>query len=221
MRKTLFDALPPSVTSPGKSVSASTQAGASCVFELRDIVWRRSSHALDGGDCAVASAGAGRASVTASCAFRRQTAAKKIANAGRGSIKWARLIHTQPALQAPSLMRPELQAVCHFEDRREYAEYDESYQNRNYHDDDRRNQLRDHPHGSIKLALIYVRDRLCRFRKMSGLFAHGHHVSKQIRKELLLLQRSREGCAVNDCFAHLAQFRFEKTVAGDLSHEIQ
>jgi hypothetical protein len=38
MRKMLFDAPPPSVSSPGKSVSASTHAGASCDFELRDIV---------------------------------------------------------------------------------------------------------------------------------------------------------------------------------------
>src|SRR5213079_1974670 len=107
MRKMLFDALPPSVSSPGKSVSASTQAGASCDFELRDIVWRRSSHALDGSGCgcAIAAAGAGKASVKASCALTRQTAAKKIANAARGNIEWAKLIQTRPALQARSLTR--------------------------------------------------------------------------------------------------------------------
>src|SRR5262249_21678315 len=116
MRKTLFDALPPSVSWPGKSVSASTQAGASCGFELRGIVLRRSSHALVWSGCAIASAGAARASVTASCALTRHTAAKKIANAARGNIKLARLIHTQPALQALSLMRSHLQAVRHFED---------------------------------------------------------------------------------------------------------
>jgi hypothetical protein len=32
MRKTLFDAPPPSVSSPGKSVSASTQAGALAIL---------------------------------------------------------------------------------------------------------------------------------------------------------------------------------------------
>ena len=118
-----FDAPPPSVSSPGNSVSASTHAGASCDFELRDIVWRRSSHALDGSGCAMAAAGAGRASVKASCALTRQAAAKKIANAARGNIKCTRLIHTQPALQALSLMRPDLQAVRHFENRRQDAEY--------------------------------------------------------------------------------------------------
>src|SRR5881227_3330703 len=117
MRKTLFDALPPSVSSPGRSVSASTQAGASCAFELRDIVWRRSSHALDGSGCAIAAGGAGRASVKASCALTRQTAAKNIANAERGNIEWARLIHIQAAWQALSLMRSDLQAVGHFKNR--------------------------------------------------------------------------------------------------------
>src|SRR4030095_1131498 len=122
MRNTLFDALPPSVSSPGKIVSASIQAGASCVFELRDIVWRKSSHALDGRGCAIATE-AGRGAGKASCALTRQTAARNIANAARGNIECARLIHTHPALQALSLMRPELQAVRHFEDRREDAEY--------------------------------------------------------------------------------------------------
>src|SRR5215216_404863 len=102
MRKMLFDAAPPSVSSPGKSVSASTHAGACCDFELRDIVWRRSSHALDGSGCAIAAAGAGKASVKASCALTRQAAAKKIANAARGNIDCARLIHTLTALQALS-----------------------------------------------------------------------------------------------------------------------
>ena len=157
----------------------------------------------------------------ASCAFTRQTAAKKIANAARVNIKWARLIQTRPALQALSLMRSDLQAVRHFENRRQDTEYNQAYQSRDDHDDDRRNQLRDHPDGSIKLALIHVRDRLHRFGEMSGLFAHGHHVSKQIRKELLLLQRSRERRAVDDRSAHLAQFRFEKTVARYLGHEIE
>src|SRR6266496_5653253 len=123
MRKTLFDAPPPSVSSPGKSVSASTHSGAFCDFELRDIVCRRSSHALDGSGCAMAAAGAGRGSVKASCALTRQAAAKKIANAARGNIEWARLIHMQPALQALSLMRPDLQAVRHFENSRQDAEY--------------------------------------------------------------------------------------------------
>src|SRR5204862_1176896 len=97
MRKMLFDALPPSVSSPGKSVSASTHAGASCDFELRDIVWRRSSHALDGTGFAIAAGGTGRASVKASCALTRQTAANKIANAARGNIESAKLIQTRPA----------------------------------------------------------------------------------------------------------------------------
>src|SRR5215475_13111446 len=143
MRKTLFNALPPSVSSPGKSVSASTQEGASCVFELRDIVWRRSSHALDGRGCASMAGGAGKASVQASCALTRQAAATRIANA-RDTIKCARLIHTRPVLQALTLVRPELQAVCHFENRRQDAEYDQAYQNRDDDDNHRRNQLRDH-----------------------------------------------------------------------------
>ena len=41
----------------------------------------------------------------------------------RGNIEWTRLIHTQAALQALSLTRSDLQAVCHFEDRRQDAEY--------------------------------------------------------------------------------------------------
>src|SRR5918996_2148045 len=212
MRKTLFAALPPSVSSPGKSVSASTQSGASCVFELRDIVWRKSSQALDGSGSAIMTGGAGRASGKASCALARQAAAIRIANA-RYNIKWTRLLQTQPALQALSLMRPDLQAVRHFENRRQNTKYNQAYQNRDDHDDDRRNQLRDPPDGSIKFALIHIRDRLHRFGEMSGLFAHGHHVSKQIRKELLVLQRSRERRAVDNRSAHLAQFRFEKTVA--------
>src|SRR5215510_13008733 len=100
MRKTLFDALLPSVGSAGKRVSASTQAGASCVFELRDVVWRRSSHALDGrgslivgasseivGGAAIMGGGVGRSSGKATCALTRQTVAKKIANAARDNIK--------------------------------------------------------------------------------------------------------------------------------------
>src|SRR5258708_11356506 len=91
MRKTLAAAPPPSVSLPGKSVSAATHAGASCDFELRDIVWRRSSQALDGSGCAMAAGGAGRASVKASCALTRQAAAKKIANAAPGSIGWGEI----------------------------------------------------------------------------------------------------------------------------------
>src|SRR5262245_37748880 len=145
MRKTLFNALPPSVSSPGKSVSASTQEGASCVFELRDVVWRRSSHALDGSGagCASMGGGAGRPSVKASCALTRQAAAIRIANA-RDNIKCARLIHTRPVLQALSLVRPDLQAMRHFENRRQDAEHDQAYESRDNHDDNRRNQLRDH-----------------------------------------------------------------------------
>src|SRR5262245_46962583 len=100
MRKTLVDALLPSVGSAGKRVSASTQAGASCVFELRDVVWRKSSHALDGrgsatvgggsasmgGGAAIIRGGAGRASHQASLAITLQTADKKIANVARGNI---------------------------------------------------------------------------------------------------------------------------------------
>src|SRR4030095_14146563 len=112
MRKTLFDAVPPSVSSPGKSVSASTHSGASCVFELRDVVWRKSSHALEGRGWGSASmaGGAGRASVQASCALTWQTVAKKIANAARVNIERTRLIHIQRAWQALSLMRSDLQA---------------------------------------------------------------------------------------------------------------
>src|SRR4029453_8887988 len=143
MRKTLFDAVPPLVSSPGKSVSASTHAGASWVLELRDIVWRRSSHALDGSGCAMAG-GAGRPSVKASCALTRQRAERKIANAARVNIKCARLIQTGPALQALRLMRSSLQTVGHFENRRQDAEYNQAYQSRDDDDDPRRNQLRDH-----------------------------------------------------------------------------
>src|SRR6476646_1079300 len=147
--------------------------------------------------------GAGRASGRASCALTRQAAAIRIANA-RGNIEWTRLIHTRAALQALSLMRSDLQAVCHFENSRQNTEYNQAYQRRDDHDDDRRNQLRDHTNGSIKLALIDVRDRLHRFGEVSGLFAHGHHVSKQIRKELLLLQSGRERRAIYHRSAYLA-----------------
>src|SRR5437762_6837023 len=103
MRKTLLDAGPPSVSSAGKSVRASTQAGASCAFELRDVVWRRSSYALDGigWGSAIIGGGAGRPSVKASCALTRQAAAIRIANA-RDNINSAEIIHIQPALQAPT-----------------------------------------------------------------------------------------------------------------------
>src|SRR6266487_3970724 len=97
----------------------------------------------------------------------------------------ARLIHTQPALQALSLMWPDLQAVRHFENRRQDAEYNQAYQKRDHHDDDRRNQLRNYPDRPIEFALIDVRDRLHSFGEMPGLFAHGHHVGEQIGKELL------------------------------------
>src|SRR6266571_340763 len=102
MRKTLFDAGPPSVTSAGKRVSASTQAGASCVFELRDVVWRRSSHALDGmgWGSAIIGGGAGRPSVKASCALTRQAAAIRIANA-RDNINSAE-INSHPTCFASS-----------------------------------------------------------------------------------------------------------------------
>ena len=96
----LFDALPPSVSSPGNSVSASTHTGASCVLELRDLVWRKSSQALDGSGLAIEAGGAGRASGKASCALTRQTVAKRIANAARGNIEGAKLIQIRPVLQA-------------------------------------------------------------------------------------------------------------------------
>src|SRR6266704_6825646 len=91
MRKMLFAVLPLSVAWPGKRVSASTQAGVFCVLELRDAFWRRSSHALSGKGCAFISAGEGRASLKASCAYTRETAAKKIARTTRASIGFARL----------------------------------------------------------------------------------------------------------------------------------
>src|SRR5882724_138821 len=87
----LFDVPPPSVASPGKRPSASTHAGAFWVFEFRDAFWRRSSQALSGRDCAVISAGEGRASLKASCALTRQIAAKEIARATRTNIGLARL----------------------------------------------------------------------------------------------------------------------------------
>src|ERR1051325_423976 len=213
MRKTLFEAAPPSVSSPGKSVSASTHAGASCVFELRDIVCRRSSHALDGTDsllegasaivsasfavvpgAAIKGGGVGRSSGKATCALTRQTPAKKIANAARVNIKCARLIHTRAVMQALSLMRPHLQAMRHFENRRQNAEHNQTYESRDNYDNHRGNQLRNYPDRAIKLALVHICDRLHRFSEMSGLFAHAHHVRKQIRKEFLLLQRRRKRC---------------------------
>jgi hypothetical protein len=71
--------------------------------------------------------GASRPSVKASCALTRQTEAKKIANAARVNIKCARLLHTQPALQARSSMRAKLQAVGHFEHRRQDAEHNQTH----------------------------------------------------------------------------------------------
>src|SRR5262249_48750777 len=108
--------------------------------ELRDVVCRRSSHALDGKGwgCASRGGGVGRSSGKATCALTRQTAAKKIANAARVNIKCTRLLHTKAALQASSLMRPDLQAVRHFEDRGQNAEYNQAYKNRNDHDNDGR-----------------------------------------------------------------------------------
>ena len=82
-------------------------------------------------------------------------------------------------------MGPDLQAVRHFEYRRQDAEYNQAYQKRDDHDNDRRNQLRDHPDGSIKLALIHVRDRLHCLGEMTGLFTHRHHIGKQIWKKFL------------------------------------
>src|ERR1700746_3412349 len=99
MRKMLFAVLPLSVAWPGKRVSASTQAGVSLVLEFRVAFWRRSSQALSGKGCPFISAGEGRASLKASCAYTRQTAAKKIAKTARVGI-WAReIIRTQPSLQ--------------------------------------------------------------------------------------------------------------------------
>src|ERR1044071_53096 len=91
MRKMLLDIAPASVVWPGKRVSVSTHAGAFCVFELRGAVWRRSSQALSGTGCPIISAGEGRASLNASCAHTRETAAKKIAKTTRANIGFARL----------------------------------------------------------------------------------------------------------------------------------
>src|SRR2546423_1518625 len=110
----LFELPPPSVAWAGKRVSASTHAGAFCGFEFRAAFWRRSSHALSGKGCAMNSAGEGRASLKASCAHTRQTAAKKIAKTARNIIWAAEIIPAQPGLQAQFSMRSELQTVCHF-----------------------------------------------------------------------------------------------------------
>src|SRR6266853_629586 len=91
MRKMLLDIAPPSVVWPGKRVSPSTHTGAFCVFELRGAVWRRSSQALSGTGCAIILVGEGRASLNASCAHTRETAAKKIARTTRTNIGFARL----------------------------------------------------------------------------------------------------------------------------------
>src|SRR5215831_4191474 len=221
MRKTLLDAAPPSASSPGRSVSASTHAGASCVFELRDMVWRRSSQALDGTGCAITSAGEGRTSVKASCADTRHTAAKKIANAARSNIEWARLVTANLLCKLSVLMRSDLQTVRHFKHRRQNTEHNQTDQNGDHDDDYRRNQLRDHAHAAVQFALVHIGDRLHGFGKMSGLFAHGHHVREQVRKELLLLQRSRERRAIDYRLAYLAKLRLEKAVTGDLSHQIE
>src|SRR5947199_9821684 len=133
MRNTLLDAIPPSVTSPGRRVSASTHTGASCVFELRDIVCRRSNQALDGTGCAIASAVAGRASVSASCADTRQTTAKKIANAARANIDCARVFTPNPLCKLSLLMGSNLQAVRHFKHRRQNAEHKQAKQNGAHH----------------------------------------------------------------------------------------
>ena len=55
---------------------------------------------------------------------------------------------------------------------------------------------------------------------MAGLFAHRHHVGKQIGKELLRRQRGGEGSAIDHGAAHLDHLDFEIPVAGDLRHEI-
>src|SRR5262249_20462430 len=113
--KMLFDVPPPSVASPGIRVSASTHAGAFWGFEFRDVFWRRSSQALSGAGCALISAGGGRASLKASCAHTRQTAAKKIARATRTNIKLARLFAHNVLCKCSVSMWSELQTVCHLE----------------------------------------------------------------------------------------------------------
>src|SRR5438034_4039166 len=172
MRKMLFVVLPLSVAWPGKRVSASTQAGVFCVLEFRVAFWRRSSQALSGKGCAFISAGEGRASLKASCAPARQTAAKKIAKRARTNIGLARLFVPNLLCKFQFSMRPELKAVCHFKYRRQNTEDDQTNQNGNDHDDDRRNQLRDYANAPVQFTLIDVGDGLHCFGEMSGLFSY-------------------------------------------------
>src|SRR5439155_21858753 len=120
MRKTLLDAPPLSVVSPGKSVSASIQAGASWVFEFCGAVWRRSSQALSGIGWAVASGGAGGGSVNASCAHTRHTAARKIANAARTNIQLAGVLAPRVLCKPSLAVRAELGGVRHVHFRRQH-----------------------------------------------------------------------------------------------------
>src|SRR4029077_4519364 len=125
MRKTLLDMGALSVVSVGRRVSASTQTGAFCVFEFWGAFWRRSSQALSGVCCCVASVGAGRASVNASCAYTRQIAANNIAKTARTNIERARLFDHRLDCKLSVSMRPDLQAVCHLEYGRQNAEHNQ------------------------------------------------------------------------------------------------
>src|SRR5216117_1372504 len=118
----------------------------------------------------------------ASCAYTRQTAAKKIAKTARANIGLPRLFAHELLCKFQFSMRSELKTVCHLKYRRQNTEDNQTNQNGNDHDDDRRNQLRDHANASVKFALINVGDGLHCFGEMSGLFSYCHHIGKQIWK---------------------------------------
>src|SRR5437667_11322398 len=118
-------------------------------------------------------------------------------------------------------MRPDLQAVRHLKYSRQDTENNQTHQTGDYHDDNRRNKLRDHANRPVKFALINVGDSLHGLGEMPRLFAYGHHVGKQIRKHVLLLQRGGERRAIDNRPAYLAKLDFEKAVAGDFGYEIK
>lgn len=69
-------------------------------------------------------------------------------------------------------MRSDLQAVRHLKYRRQYAENNQTDQSSDYHDDYRRDQLRDYADAPIEFALINVGDSLHGLGEMAGLFAY-------------------------------------------------
>jgi len=84
-----------------------------------------------------------------------------------------------------TLVRSKLQAMCRLKYGRKNAVNHQPYDKRNHNDNHRRDLLRNNGDVAVQLALINIGNRLHRFSEASRLFAHRHHVGKQIRKNVL------------------------------------